>query len=282
MKAIGIKGLGALQALRKSKLACIGIAIILFWAALGIIALFFNLPDPLEVNMAQRLQPPSLSHLMGTDNFGRDILSRVISGAKISLGLGVAAVAISLLGGVLIGSISGFFGGKAGDILMRLMDVLQAFPTLVLVISISLALGRNTTSAMVAIGITGMPQFARQMYAQASLLAKSQIVESGRALGLKNSQILLRHVVPNCLSVIVVRAAFSLGSSILTLASLSFLGIGVSPPTPEWGSMISDARGYIISGEWWLFTFPGLAIASLILAFNLLGDGLRDLLDPRT
>ena len=269
--------------LLKSKLTCTGAVIVLFWLFLGIFARYFSPYGPLDVEMSIRLMPPGFSgHLMGTDNFGRDIFSRLMSGARISLGLGVCSVAISLVAGVLTGGIAGYYGGKASGLLMRFMDIVQAFPTLVLVISLSLAMGRNTYSAMLAIGIAATPQFARLTYAQTSLISTGPMVESARAMGIPEPLILFRHVLPNCLPVIIVRVSFSLGSSILSLASLSFLGIGVKAPTPEWGAMISDSRNFIISGEWWLFTFPGLAIASLILAFNLLGDGLRNVLDPHS
>lgn len=232
--------------------------------------------------MAEKLMAPGAGHLMGTDNFGRDILSRMMCGARISLLLGFVAVCISLCIGIPLGAFSGYYEGKAGNLIMRVMDSLQAFPMLVLVMSISVALGRNSFSAMLAVGIAGIPNFARLMYAQTLSVKQSAFIEGEHAIGLPRRDILVRHILPNCITPILVRLSLSLGSAILTVSSLSFLGIGVQPPTPEWGYMISDARGYILTGEWWMIFFPGLAIASLVLSFNLFGDGLRDALDYRT
>ncbi len=267
--------------LLKRKLAVFGIVVMIFWAGVGVLSLFYTPYSPIEANIKERLKPPSAQHIMGTDNFGRDIFSRVMTGAQISLWLGFISVGISLIIGLPLGAVSGYYGGVVGDIIMRIMDALQAFPTLVLVMSISVAMGRNSVSAMLAVGIAGIPQFARLMFAQTVSVKASPFIEGERAIGLPKKDILIRHILPNCITPILVRTTLSLGFAILTVSSLSFLGIGVQPPTPEWGAMISDARGYIISGEWWLLTFPGIAIASLVLAFNLLGDGLRDILDRR-
>ena len=262
-KNIGIDRPSFLQRLVKQKMALVGGIVILLWLLVGLVSFFYTPYGPNEVNMAEKLLAPGAGHLMGTDNFGRDILSRMMCGARISLLLGFVAVCISLCIGIPLGAFSGYYEGKAGNLIMRVMDSLQAFPMLILVMSISVALGRNSFSAMLAVGIAGIPNFARLMYAQTLSVKQSAFIEGEHAIGLP-------------------RLSLSLGSAILTVSSLSFLGIGVQPPTPEWGYMISDARGYILTGEWWMIFFPGLAIASLVLSFNLFGDGLRDALDYRT
>lgn len=265
----------------QQKLALFGAFCIAFWLIIGIISFFYTPYDPIENVMKERLQAPSFLHLMGTDNFGRDIFSRMMCGARISLLLGFFAVSISVCIGVVLGAFAGYYEGRISNVIMRIMDSLQAFPMLILVMSISVALGRNSISAMLAVGIAGIPNFARLMYAQTLSVKQSDFIEGERAIGLQKHKILIRHILPNCMTPILVRISLSLGSAILTVSSLSFLGIGVQPPTAEWGYMISDARGYILSGEWWMMVFPGIAIASLVLSFNLLGDGLRDALDYR-
>lgn len=270
------------QRLLRQRLAVAGLICILFWFIIGLVSFFYTPYGPTEVVMADKLLSPGIGHLMGTDNFGRDILSRMMGGARISLMMGFIAVSISLVIGVSLGAFSGYYEGMLGNLIMRVMDSLEAFPMLILVMSISVALGRNSVSAMLAVGIAGIPNFARLMYAQTLSVKHSAFIEGEHAIGLPKRQILVRHILPNCITPILVRVSLSLGSAILTVSSLSFLGIGVQPPTPEWGYMISDARGYILTGEWWMIFFPGLAIASLVLSFNLFGDGLRDALDYRT
>lgn len=280
-KNTGIDRPSFLQKLMRQKLAMAGLVCIVLWLAVAVVSFFYTPYGPTEISMAEKLMGPSLSHLMGTDNFGRDILSRMMCGARISLLLGFIAVMISLCIGIPFGAFSGYYEGRLGNLIMRIMDSLEAFPMLILVMSISVALGRNSVSAMLAVGIAGIPHFARLMYAQTLSVKQSAFIEGEHAIGLSRSKILARHILPNCMTPILVRVSLSLGSAILTVSSLSFLGIGVQPPTPEWGYMISDARGYILTGQWWMIFFPGLAIASLVLSFNLLGDGLRDVLDYR-
>lgn len=281
-KQIGFDRPSFLQRLMRQKMAVAGGVCILCWLAIGLLSFFYTPFGPTEVSMGEKLLAPGMKHLMGTDNFGRDILSRMMCGARISLLLGFIAVTISLCIGIPLGAFSGYYEGKLSSLIMRIMDSLQAFPMLILVMSISVALGRNSFSAMLAVGIAGIPNFARLMYAQTLSVRQSAFIEGEYAIGLPKGQILARHILPNCITPILVRLSLSLGSAILTISSLSFLGIGVQPPTPEWGYMISDARGYILTGEWWMIFFPGLAIASLVLSFNLFGDGLRDALDYRT
>jgi len=267
--------------LLRNKLGMIGLAVIAFWT-LG--SIFIGVLSPYgasETAAGALLAPPSLDHLFGTDNFGRDLLTRVFAGGQLSLWTGLIAVGISMAIGVPLGGIAGYAGGPLGSVIMRVMDVLLAFPSLVLAMAVAAALGPGTSSAMIAVGIVGIPEFARITYGQTISLKQREFVEAGRALGLTSATILTRHIVPNALAPLVVRATLGMGYAILTAAALSFIGLGAQPPTAEWGVMISDGRGYIISGEWWLTFFPGLAIATSILGFNLLGDALRDVLDPR-
>ena len=283
----GIKHASIWQTFIKNKLALVGLILILFWAVLAIGASVFSPYDPLELNMADKLSAPGIAertgnfHLCGTDQFGRDIFSRIIYGARITVWSGVISVGIALSIGVVLGGIAGFYGGRIGNVIMRCMDAMMAFPSLVLAIVIASTMGRGIVSAMIAVGIVSIPDYARLMFAQTSAIKEVPYIEAGRAIGLSNKELIFKHILPNCLSQLMVKATLGLGFAILTVSSLSFLGMGVEPPTPEWGQMISEGRQYITSGEWWLTTFPGLAIVTSILGFNLVGDGIRDILDPR-
>lgn len=271
----------AWKLLLRNKIAMLGLAMIAVWT-LG--AIFVDVLSPYtatQTDAGPLLAPPSWSHLFGTDNFGRDILTRVLAGARISLWTGLIAVAISAVVGVPLGAIAGYVGGRWGGLIMRVMDVLLAFPSLVLAMAIAAALGPGVSSAMIAVGIVGIPEFARIIYGQVRSLREKDFVEAARAIGLTGPVILRRHIIPNGLAPIMVRATLGMGYAILTAASLSFIGLGAQTPSPEWGVLISDGRGYIITGEWWMTTFAGIAIATSIIGFNLLGDGLRDVLDPR-
>jgi len=275
------KAVGFGRLLLRNRLGMIGLGVIAFWTIGSVFIGLFSPYGATETAAGPLLSAPSASHLFGTDNFGRDLLTRVFEGGKISLWTGLIAVAISLAIGVPLGGIAGYAGGWIGSVIMRVMDVLLAFPSLVLAMAVAAALGPGTSSAMIAVGIVGIPEFARITYGQTISLKQREFVEAGRALGLTSTTIVIRHIVPNALAPIVVRSTLGMGYAILTAAALSFIGLGAQPPTAEWGVMISDGRGYIISGEWWLTFFPGLAIATSILGFNLLGDALRDVLDPR-
>ncbi|KUP20464.1 peptide ABC transporter permease [Paenibacillus sp. DMB5] len=267
--------------LLRNRLAALGLTFILIWTVIAIIAPWIAPHDPYATNMANKLQAPSASHWFGTDNFGRDILSRVLYGARISIWTGLIAVGISFVIGVPLGGIAAYYGGRTGTIIMRLMDILLSFPSLVLSMAIAASIGAGLTSAMIAVGIVGIPEFARLMFGQTVSLREKEYIEASRAIGVKNTVILYRHILPNALAPLMVQATLGMGFAILTASSLSFLGLGVKPPIAEWGAMISEGREYIISGQWWLVTFPGLSIATSILGFNLLGDGFRDVLDPR-
>ena len=272
---------GVITLLRKNRLAMLGLSFVMFWTVGSLVIGFVSPYGAAETAVGPLLAPPSWEHWFGTDNYGRDVLTRVFTGGQSSLWMGVIAVGISLVIGVPLGGIAGFFGGRLGGIIMRVMDVMLAFPSLILAMAIAASLGPGVLSAMIAVGVVGIPEFARIMFSQTQSLRERDFVEAGKALGLSSTQILSRHVVPNAMAPILVRTTLGLGYAILTAASLSFIGLGAQPPLAEWGVMISDGRGYIISGEWWMTTFSGLAIATSILGFNLLGDGLRDVLDPR-
>lgn len=270
-----------LRLLLSNRLAAVGLVFIVVWTLLAIIAPAIAPYEPNAPETIHKLEAPSAAHLFGTDNFGRDIFSRVLYGARISIWSGLIAVGISFLVGVPLGGVAAYYGGVLGNVIMRFMDMLLAFPSLVLAMAIAASIGPGLSSAMVAVGIVGVPEFARLMFGQTISLREKEFVEAGRAIGLKDSVILFRHILPNALAPLLVRVTLGMGFAILTAASLNFLGLGVQPPTAEWGAMISEGRGYIISGQWWIVSFPGLAIATSILGFNLLGDGLRDVLDPR-
>lgn len=266
----------------RDPLTVTGFAVIAAWLVLAILAPFLTSYGPIDPDMTVRLQGPDAAHVFGTDQYGRDILTRVIYGARVSMLIGLISVGISLAVGLPLGAVAGYMGGRTEQAIMRFMDMLLAFPALVLAMAIAVSMGRGLVSAMVAVGIVGIPDFARLMHGQAISLRQKDFVEAARALGSGDRRIILRHIVPNAVSPVIVRATLGLGFAVLTAATLSFLGLGVKPPEAEWGSMVSEGREFIVSGQWWLTTFPGLAIMSVVLGFNLVGDGLRDLLDPRS
>jgi peptide/nickel transport system permease protein len=273
-------------AIRKRKrrvtgLSIAGAVVVVAWVIVAILAPVLAPYDPLMPAMGQRLQPPSAAHPFGTDNYGRDVLSRVVFGARFSLPIGLIAVGIAVMVGVPLGALAGYYRGTLEQVIMRGMDVILSFPSLLLAMAISTALGTGLISAMIAVGTVGVPEFARLVYGQVLSLREREFAEAARALGNPDRSVLFWHLLPNALAPIVVRATLGLGFAILTAASLSFLGLGVRPPLAEWGAMISEGREFIVSGQWWMVTFPGLAVASSVLGFNLLGDGLRDMLDPR-
>ncbi|SDU76480.1 ABC transporter permease [Jiangella alkaliphila] len=233
-----------------------------------------------ETDVSNRLQSPSGDHWFGTDELGRDVLSRVILGAEVSLRVGAVAVGISLVAGVLIGLLAGYYGRWVDDVLMRLSDVLFAFPAMLMAIAVLAILGPGSTNAMIAIGIVYTPIFARITRASVLSVREEVYVKAARSAGAGDLRIIGRHVLPNVTAPIIVQTSISLAFAILSEAALSFVGLGTQPPDPSWGRMLAEGRGFV-EQAWWMAVFPGLAIFVTVLAFNVLGDALRDVLDPR-
>lgn len=264
----------------KSKVATVGLVIIIILLASAVLAPLITPYGPTDGNLVDRIQAPSNVHYLGTDSQGRDIYSRIIYGSRISIQIGVISVGIALIIGTIMGAVAGYYGGKVDAILMRLVDIMLAFPSILLAIAIMAVLGPSLNNAMIAIGIVNIPTFARIVRSSVLSVKAVEFVEAARALGAKDARIIFVHILPNCLAPIIVQATMGIGSAILEAAGLSFLGLGAQPPTPEWGAMLSDARQFITTAPWVAF-FPGIAIMFTVLGFNLLGDGLRDALDPR-
>jgi len=237
--------------------------------------------DPVRVTTSSALQPPSLAHLLGTDDLGRDVFSRVVWGARISLSVGVISVSIGLLVGVSLGLLAGYLGGTIDLIAMAAIDALLAFPALVLAISITAALGPQIQNAMIAIGIVAIPVYTRLTRGQVLVVREREFVTAARALGASPLRVVLRHVLPNVTNPLIVQATLSTAFAILAEAALSFLGLGAQPPTPSWGQDIAYSQRYVANLIWWMSAGPGLAIFLAVYAFNFLGDALRDALDPQ-
>ena len=265
---------------RRSPLAVAGLVLIAILALIAALAPLLAPADPLKQVLSTRLDPPSAAHWLGTDQLGRDILSRMIYGARISLLIGVVVVGLAASVGTFVGLVAGYAGGWLDEGLMRLTDVFFAFPALILAMAISGALGPSLTNAMIAIAAVSWPVYARLVRAQVLSLREREYVEAARSLGAPAERIVWGHILPNTLAPLLVQASFDMGGAILSAAGLSFIGFGTQPPTAEWGVMISEGRNYIATHSW-LSLFPGLAILLTVAAFNLIGDGLRDALDPR-
>jgi peptide/nickel transport system permease protein len=267
--------------LKRSKTAMAGLIIILFFIILAIFAPLLAPMDPVAQNMEMRKTPPFVSgYILGTDDLGRDMLSRLIYGARISMIIGIIAVGIALFFGIIIGMVSAYYGGWVDKTIMRLVDVMLAFPYILLTIVIVAVLGPSLTNAMVAIGIAQIPRYVRIVRASVLAEKENDYVLAERALGASDMELMFRSILPNCLAPISVQATLGFGSAILESAGLSFLGLGAQPPTPEWGLMIASSKEFVTSA-WWIVTLPGVATLLAVLGFNLLGDGLRDILDPR-
>ena len=268
-------------ALTQNRLAWIGLALLALIVLVAVFAPWLAPHDPLEQNIAARLEPPSAEYRLGTDSYGRDVLSRLIYGARVSLFVGFAAIIVAMLVGTTIGVISGYVGGLFDQIVMGVLDVMLAFPTLLLGLMIAAMLGASLENLIIAIAVTEIAPFARVARAPTISLRERDFVEASRSYGCGPLRIMFRHILPNMLSDVVVMSSLWLASAIRTEASLSFIGLGVPPPTATWGSMIREGFENILDA-WWLAVFPSLAILLTVLALNLLGDALRDASDPRT
>lgn len=270
--------------LSRNKLTFASLLFVLLLVVLAILAPFI-VPYPEHVtnltNASAKLTPPCAEYLFGTDELGRDIFSRIIYGTRISLVASVCAVGLAMLIGIPLGAIAGAMGGIVDDIIMRICDIFLSFPSLLLAIVIAAFAGPNLRNALIAIAVSWWPWYARIVRGQAISLKERQFVKAARAIGNVQSKIIFQHIVPNCMGPVIVQATMDLGGIILTLASLSFLGLGAQAPTPEWGLMINTSKTYFMNA-WWYSVFPGLAIFITVLAFNLIGDGLREIMDPRT
>jgi peptide/nickel transport system permease protein len=262
------------------RLAGVGLVIVGIVVLTALFAPLLAPDDPTQKNTRNLLKAPTRQHPLGTDELGRDTLSRVIYGARISLEVGIIAVGISLVIGVLLGLIAGYTGGATDSIIMRIMDGLLAFPALVLALAITAMLGPSLNNVMLAIGITGIPSFARLVRGQVLTTKQLEYVQAAQSVGASDWRLMLRHILPNILAPIIVQASISVAAAILAEAGLSFLGLGIQPPTASWGSMLNVAKGYL-SRTAWLAIAPGTAIFITVLGFNFLGDAIRDVLDPR-
>jgi len=260
--------------------AGLGLAVLLLLVFMAVFAPIIAPYNPLQQDLLATLQPPSAEHLLGTDDLGRDVLSRVIYGSRVSLEVGLIAIGVALLGGILVGLAAGYWGGTVDDIFMRVMDAVSAFPSLVLALAITAALGAGIGNAMIAIGIVYTPLFARLIRSQALTIRELDYCLAARTLGAGPLRMMFKHIWPNATAPIIVQASLSVSSAIITEASLSFLGVGVLPPTPSWGSILSD--GYkVLEIAPWMAIASGAAIFITVLGLNFLGDGLRTALDPR-
>jgi len=265
---------------RRNRLAVLGLAIVLLLIVVAAFAPWIATHHPNEQNLAQRLLPPSAAHWLGTDEFGRDIFTRVVYGTRITLYIVTLVAVIAAPIGLLVGTASGYLGGWVDAVLMRVTDVFLAFPSLILALAFVAALGPGIENAVIAIALTAWPPYARIARAETLTIRNSDYIAAARLQGAGTGRILARHVMPLCLSSLTVRVTLDMAGIILTAAGLGFLGLGAQPPLAEWGAMVSSGRRYILD-QWWVATIPGIAIFVVSLAFNLLGDGLRDVLDPR-
>jgi peptide/nickel transport system permease protein len=270
---------GAFRVLRRTP-ARIGLVITLAFLVLCVAAGVLAPYDPYDQDLSAALSPPSADHWFGADQYGRDMLSRVMHGTRTALLAVVVADGLALVLGCAMGLVAGFFGGRVDAVAMRLVDVLLAFPYLLLALIIVAALGPGLTNSMIAIGIVYTPQYARLIRGQVLAVRHADYVRAARALGAARLRIMLRHVLPNSFTPILVMATLQAGSVIVETAGLSFLGLGAQPPSPDWGALLADGQSYFLTA-WWIATFPGLAIFVVVLGFNLLGDALRDVSDPR-
>ncbi len=266
--------------LSKNPTAMAGLIILIIMGFMAVSANWLAPYDPIRLNLSERLQPPGMAHWFGTDEMGRDILSRVMFGARISLRIGFFVICISGGLGSVIGAVAGYYGGRIDNMIMRVMDVILSFPSLVLAMALAAAMGPSLNNAIMAVAFVMIPKFARMVRGEALSVKEMPFIAAARVSGARNRWIIAHHILPNCLNSVIVLGTLTLGDTILIAASLSFIGLGAQPPTPEWGAMISVGRKYLLD-QWWYATFPGLFILTTVIGFNILGDALRDILDPR-
>lgn len=269
----------ALYFLKRNQLALIGLIIVVAWIVITLAAPLLAPYGPLQQNIVDRLQPPTLTHLFGTDQLGRDVLTRVLYGGRISMPAALTVVILAGSVGTVVGAVAGFLGGTVEEAFMRITDVFMAFPTIILAMAVTAALGPNVGNAIVAMVVVWWPNYARVVRSLVLSVKENEYVSASRAIGASEMRVLWRVVVPNSLAPVLVMGTLDLGNAILVFAGLSFLGLGAEPSTPEWGRMISDGLAFF--DQWWISAFPGTAIFTIVMAFNFVGDGLRDALDPR-
>jgi peptide/nickel transport system permease protein/dipeptide transport system permease protein len=267
---------------KKSRSAIAGLVIVLIAIAVAVVGDLLAPHDPLQTDLSMALLPPgrNMGYLLGTDQFGRCVLSRILSGAKLSMVVGLISVGVGLLIGTPLGLAAGYRGKIANNIIMRAMDIMLAVPGFLIALAVAAALGPSLRNVMLAVGLYHVPLYARITCGVTLSIKEKDYVEAARGLGLGDFEIVLRHILPNCLPSLMVVSTLQIPSAILTAATLGFLGLGAQPPTPEWGALLNEGRGYL-SSAWWIPTFPGLAILFVVLSLNLFGDGLRDAFDPR-
>ncbi len=269
-----------LKRVRRTPTALIGIALTLGVIAMAVFAPIIAPFDPLQMNVRERLNAPSMTHPFGTDDFGRDIFSRVVWGSRLALRLGTLSVLIAVSGGIILGLIAGYYGGWVDNLLSRLLEIVMAFPGILFAITIIAILGPSLDNLVVALGLFGWPDYARVIRGSVLSAKQREYVEAARAVGAKAGRVMARHILPNVIAPIIILSATRFGGALLTGSGLSFIGLGVPIPQPEWGAIMATGRDYMASA-WWITVFPGVLIALAVLGVNLLGDGLRDVLDPR-
>lgn len=266
--------------LRRNKLAVMGLIIMILLVLIAIFAPWLAPYHFSDQDLLEAFEPPSWKHPLGTDDFGRDILSRIIYGARVSLQVGIFAVSLAMVSGGILGAIAGYYGGRVDGVIMRFMDILLSIPQILLAIAIAAALGPGLLNLTVAVGVAALPTFARVVRGAVLSIVGQEYIEAAHCMGASDPWIIARHILPNCSAPIIVQSTLRVGQAILAAAALSFLGLGIQPPYPEWGGMLAGTRGYVRDYAY-MTIFPGLAIMITIMALNFLGDGLRDAMDPK-
>lgn len=274
------QAIDVIRRFKRNKMAVFGLVVIIFLCVCAIVPQWIAPYGIDEQNLSELFLTPSKTHLFGTDNFGRDIFSRVVYGSRVSLVIGLISVSISCVLGVALGCVAGYYGNRVDNLIMRFIDIMLAIPNMLLAMSIVAALGTGTRNLILAIGIGAVPGYARIVRGSILSVKEQEFIEAAHSIGASDFRIITRHIIPNCLAPIIVQATMSIATAILSTASLSFIGLGIEPPTPEWGSMLAAGRSFL-RDHWFVVTFPGVAIMLTVFAFNLFGDGLRDALDPK-